>query len=225
MPDLNTYIAAIRKHFEANADPELASWSKKYLRNQYEFFGIKTPLRREIVRQFFRERGLPGQDKLGRLIRTCWELPERDFQYFALAVADKFYKKATPEFMEDIEFMILNKSWWDTVDYIAAVYAGSYFKKYHGRIVPVTGAWMTSRHLWLQRSALLFQLKYKDATDTDMLSDYIQRLNGSREFFINKAIGWVLREYSKTDPDWVRSFVNSHQLAPLSVREALRRIQ
>jgi 3-methyladenine DNA glycosylase AlkD len=81
---------------------------------------------------------------------------------------------------------------------------------------------MNSGNMWLQRTALLFQLKYKKATDVNLLSDYILRLQGSKEFFINKAIGWILREYSKTDPDWVIQFVQNNNLANLSRREALK---
>ncbi len=81
---------------------------------------------------------------------------------------------------------------------------------------------MDSGNMWLQRTALLFQLKYKKATDTKLLTDYILKLQGSKEFFINKAIGWILREYSKTESDWVIEFVKKHQLAPLSHKEALK---
>ena len=96
------------------------------------------------------------------------------------------------------------------------------FTNYPELIVPFTEKWMTSGNMWLQRTAILFQLKYKSQTDTELLFKYIIALDGSKEFFINKAIGWALREYSKTNPDIVIKFVTGHKLAPLSKREALK---
>ena len=105
--------------------------------------------------------------------------------------------------------MILNKSWWDTVDYIASNLVGVHFQKYPDLMYPVTEKWMNSGNIWLQRTSLLFQLKYKKKTDVMLMTNYIQQLQGSKEFFINKAIGWILREYSKTDGDWVRDYVET----------------
>ena len=120
--------------------------------------------------------------------------------------------------------MITHKSWWDTVDFIAANLVGPYFKSFPGQREKITGKWLSSNNMWLQRSVLLFQLKYKDSLDTDFLADTIHSLTGSEEFFINKAIGWILREYSKTNPQWVRQFVQATSLHPLSKREGLRLI-
>jgi 3-methyladenine DNA glycosylase AlkD len=120
--------------------------------------------------------------------------------------------------------MITQKSWWDTVDFIAATMVGNYFKKYPEMIKPVTDKWMVSQNMWLQRSCLLFQLKYKAEVNTDLLASFILSLSVSREFFITKAIGWSLRQYSKFDPQWVINFVSKNSLQPLSKREALRLI-
>ena len=121
--------------------------------------------------------------------------------------------------------MITHKSWWDTVDYIAANLLGTYFKLYPEQRQIYVKNWLASGNFWLQRSAILFQLKYKDQVDTEMLSHVITSLLGSKEFFINKAIGWMLREYGKTNPAWVVDFVNGHQLEKLSQKEALRLIK
>ena len=122
--------------------------------------------------------------------------------------------------------MITQKSWWDTVDSMASDITGPYFQRYPEQIRPVTGGWNRSRNIWLQRSSLLFQKAWKKETDKERLASYILHLSKSTEFFVQKAIGWSLREYAKTDPDWVRSFVKSHQkeLAPLSKREALKHL-
>ena len=136
--------------------------------------------------------------------------------------SNELAKKAEKERIDLYEFMLLNKSWWDTVDFIASNLVGVHFQKYPDLIYPVTEKWMNSGNIWLQRTSLLFQLKYRQKTDVKLMSDYIQRLQGSKEFFINKAIGWILREYSKTDAEWIKKFVGNHQLAPLSKREALK---
>jgi 3-methyladenine DNA glycosylase AlkD len=121
--------------------------------------------------------------------------------------------------------MILQKSWWDTVDFIAVNLVGAYFKVFPHKRNVITQKWMASNNIWLQRSCLLFQLKYKELLDTEFLANTISSLLGSQEFFINKAIGWVLREYSKTNQEWVIHFVSNTPLNSLSEREALRKIQ
>ena len=120
--------------------------------------------------------------------------------------------------------MVITNSWWDTVDYIASELSAPYFKKFPGQIKIVTGAWNRSDSFWLQRSSLLFQKNYKAALDKDLLTAYILNLASSKEFFIQKAIGWVLREHSRFDPQWVKAFVDKHQLPSLSKREALKTI-
>ncbi|MCK5077528.1 MAG: DNA alkylation repair protein, partial [Calditrichia bacterium] len=114
------------------------------------------------------------------------------------------------------------KSWWDTVDFIATNLVGPLFEKYSELIIPYTKKWMDSGNIWLQRTSILFQLKYKEKTDFKLIIGFIQQCSSSNEFFIQKAIGWILREYSKTDASTVIEFVKNNKLAPLSEREALK---
>lgn len=118
--------------------------------------------------------------------------------------------------------MITHKSWWDTIDFIASNLVGAYFKHFPEVKVNTIKKWLASENIWKQRTALLFQLKYKDQLDTSLLKYIIISLLGSDEFFINKAIGWILREYSKTNPEWVLSFTAENKLDKLSQREALK---
>lgn len=118
--------------------------------------------------------------------------------------------------------MVTHKSWWDTVDFIAAKLMGEYFTKFPEQRAIYVKKWIDSNNIWLQRCALLFQLKYKENLDTALLGAVINSLLGSKEFFINKAIGWILREYSKTNPNWVMEFANKTALGNLSKKEALR---
>ena len=133
-------------------------------------------------------------------------------------------KKIEFQDIELFELMITNKSWWDTVDLIATNLVGAYFKLFPEQIIPVTKKWMNSDNMWLQRTCLIFQLKYKEEIDTDLLTDYILQLKDTKEFFINKAIGWILREYTRKNPEWVIDFVNKYELSNLSKREALKLI-
>ncbi|MEZ4888313.1 MAG: DNA alkylation repair protein [Chitinophagales bacterium] len=120
-----------------------------------------------------------------------------------------------------MEFMIVHKSWWDSVD-TTAKWVGVFFKKYPTMTKPVTKRWITSDNMWLQRMAIIFQLAYKKDTDVDLLFEYVLRKSDSKEFFIQKAIGWALRQYAKTDANAVWRFVDVTDLAPLSRREALK---
>ena len=217
-PFLSPLITALRE----NQNPETARWMAAYMKNKFAFLGIKTPLRKELFSRFLKENGLPVRNELHTVISTLWDLPEREFQYIAVSLFDKFKKKYTEEDILLAEKLIVEKSWWDTVDGIAAWIAGDYFRKFPEKIHPVTRSWMDSGNIWLQRSALLFQLGYKQHTDEALLFNYINELTGSREFFIRKAIGWVLREYSKTIPGRVQQFVDRTPMSGLSRKEALK---
>ncbi len=195
---------------------------KKYMKDLFEFYGIKSPIRRELYKQHKQQSGLIPKDQATEIMKWCWQAPQRDYQYFAMEFLGKVAKKADREIIGLYEYMITHKSWWDTIDYIASNLVGVYFTLYPELIEEYTSKWMDSDNMWLQRVCLLFQLKYKSRTDTRLLEKFILRLSGSKEFFIRKAIGWSLREYSKTNPDYVKTFVSEHQLSGLSEREALK---
>lgn len=216
------YLARLYEKMQLAANPERAVGAKKYMKNQFEFLGMDSNTRRIIMREFLKEQGLPEISKIRDFCFALWDRPEREYQYIALDVLQKVTKKLHEKDIEWLGQLIIRKPWWDTVDGLAASICGVYFQLYPNQIKPVTGKWIQSGNMWLQRSALLFQLKYKKQTDTVILGKYIEKLMGGHEFFINKAIGWVLREYSKSNKEWVKRFVDSHSLAPLSYREALK---
>jgi len=219
---MDQFTKDLRQKFIENANPVFALQMNAYMRNQYPFFGIKAPEQLQIRKDFLNDHGLPEIGQLTNLIKEFWEQSEREFQHFGMALSDKYSRKTNVDFIETMEYMIVTKSWWDTVDFIAANLVGAHFKRFPELIPVYTKKWMDSGNIWLQRSALLFQLKYKKNTDTELLFVLIEKLKDSKEFFIRKAIGWVLREYSKTDPVTVCGFVDSHQLQPLSRKEALK---
>jgi len=219
---MNLYLEPLAESFSENSDENYAFGMKKYMKGQFEYHGIKSPLRRELTKSFFKTYGLPESDKVNDVVEECWQKPEREYQYFAMDLSVKLMKKADKERIDLYEFLVLNKSWWDTVDLIAAKLIGTHFRLFPELVTEYSEKWMLSGNMWLQRTAILFQLHYKEQMDLKLLSDYIFRLQDLKEFFINKAIGWILREYSKTNSVWVIDFVKNNELAPLSRREALK---
>jgi 3-methyladenine DNA glycosylase AlkD len=192
------------------------------MRNQFEFYGINTMKRREIQRPFLEKSYLPPKVEFEQLLKTLWQKPQREYQYFAQELVYKYRHQFDKNDIVLLEYMATHKSWWDTVDYIAVKLIGPYFQYYPGQLDIYIEKWLASENIWLQRCCLLYQLKRKDKIDAQRLEYIIKRLLGSKEFFINKAIGWVLREYSKTHPKWVENFVEHNDLPSLSQREALR---
>ena len=220
---MHAYIAGIQEEFASAGNEKKAVAAKAYLRDQFTFIGLPSSLRRELAKTYLKK-WLPDKKDLSAIVRELWDMPEREYQYFGIellfAVKNDWNKKT----IRLIEFCLGHKSWWDTVDYASAELSGPYFIRFPDRIGPVTRSWNRSGDIWMQRSSLLFQLKYRKYTGTRLLASYINNLSGSDEFFVQKAIGWALREYSKTDPLWVENFVRKHALSPLSRKEALKRI-
>lgn len=221
-----TYFDLLARILHENANPADAIFMKKYMLNQFEYFGIRSPKLKELRRKFFKQHGLPEFSALQNFITLLWQQPQREFQYTGIDITEKLLQKSGEMAITTIEFMITQKSWWDTVDWIASHHAGTYFRLFPQHLATRTGNWMDSDNMWLQRAALLFQLKYKAKTDESLLFEYISRLKTSKEFFIRKAIGWSLREYSKTAPENVLLFLGKNSdLAGLSRREALKWIE
>jgi 3-methyladenine DNA glycosylase AlkD len=216
------YLNDLIKIFRENADKENAIPMKKYMKNKFEFFGIKKPRREELTKEFLRSNGMPDTESIQGIIKELWKLPQREYQYIGQGLLGKLVKNLDKDFIHLFEYMIKNKSWWDTVDFIAINLVGDHLLKYPELIKPYAQKWISSDNMWLQRTAILFQLKYKENTDINLLFTYIKKCFASKEFFIQKAIGWALREYSKTNPKEVITFVNNSDLAPLSKREALK---
>jgi 3-methyladenine DNA glycosylase AlkD len=151
-------------------------------------------------------------------------MPEREFQYVAMEyvkLAKKSWDARLPALCEQ---WVGEESWWDVVDFLAPQILGPYFLQFPAERDVWIQRWMNSGNFWLQRFCLVFSLGYKKKTDTVLLAATIQALSSSKEFFIQKAIGWALRQYARTDPEWVLDFVEDNALAPLSKREALKHL-
>lgn len=210
--------------FEKNRDREKAIPMEKYMKNNFKFLGIKTPERRALMKHFFAETGLLRLDFQHAFVEGLWEKEEREYQYAALDYINKSLKLLTKEDLSLFEKLITLKSWWDTVDSLAPNAVGQIAKDYPEVRMEVIENWAYGDHLWLCRASILFQLKYEGMTEEERLYRYIVQNSTSREFFIQKAIGWALREYSKTNPESVRRFIHEQELPKLSVREGSKYI-
>lgn len=218
------YELELEKWLRSHSNKENAAAMAAYMRDQFPFLGIKSPERVALTRQFLKEKGTPALEELEAVIRALWKLPERECQYTAIMLLDKRLKGLDAAWIGLLEMMIVTSSWWDTVDIIAGRLVGSLFSRYPELIPAYAGKWIESDNLWLRRSAILFQLGYKEKTDKELLFAFIRQCADEEDFFIRKAIGWALREYAKTDEQSVRAFVKETPLSALSVREALKRI-
>ena len=212
----------IIEKFEANRNEEQAGPMAAYMKNHFSFLGIKSPLRKQLLKEQYAEYALPEPERLFEEVWKLYELPKREYQYAAIALLEKMKKHLTIEDLPALRQLIETKSWWDSVDSIAPKSVGDVVKLDRAYGEKVMQEWSNSDNMWTNRSAILHQLKFKQETNTDLLFEIIQQHAGSTEFFIQKAIGWVLREYAKTNPDLVKQFVSEHPLKPLSKREALK---
>jgi 3-methyladenine DNA glycosylase AlkD len=210
--------------FETNRDRVRAPQMAAYMRDQFPFLGIPTPERRALSRAVIASTPKPSERDLTRILRACWALDEREYQYFACDYVGRYVHACSARFVRELRFAITHKSWWDSVDALAPSVGALVVA--HPRLVATMDAWIDERNRWLVRVAIIHQLRHKQHTDAERLFAYCTRRADHPDFFVRKAIGWALREYSKTAPDAVRHYVTGmgDRLSPLSRREALKRI-
>ncbi|MER5258894.1 DNA alkylation repair protein [Streptomyces sp. NPDC002855] len=221
----DTVMERLTTTYPKAADPERAVRAQAYMKDIAPFLGLPSPLRRELSRTVLA--GLPRPDEADctAIALRCWELPEREYAYFAVDHLRRHVKRLSSGFLPVARHLVTTVSWWDTVDALAAHVVGGLVTADPG-LKTAMDAWIDDEDLWVARTALLHQLRHKDATDTGRLFAYCLRQSGHPDFFIRKAIGWCLREYAKTDLDAVRDFVERERgrLSPLSAREALKNL-
>jgi 3-methyladenine DNA glycosylase AlkD len=219
---LHRYTQAVQSLFTAHTDALAALPMKRYMRDQFDYLGIKIPHMRALLNEHIAEHGLPEEIELDTIVRELWALPQREYQYAGESLLGRLAEQLQPEFIGTLEYLLVTKSWWDTVDGLAAGPVGTHFRRYPDVRGAYLSRWRGADDFWLRRTTLLFQLNYKAETDFDLLCTLIRENLGSKEFFINKAIGWALRQYSRVDPQGVCAFVAATPLHPLSAREALK---
>lgn len=219
------FIETLIRMFEANSNDSNALAMTSYMRNQFEFYGIKATERRTLFREALSAHREEVKLNCRTIAQKLYQSEFRECHMCAMEIIAKELKRSyAKEDIHLIEFLITENAWWDTVDFIAKHILGQYLKLFPDEIELVIKAFSSSNNLWLNRSTILFQLGYKNSTDPSLLFEQCRRFKDSDEFFLRKAIGWALREYGKTNPEAVLNFVNSTQLKPLSRKEAIRNI-
>ena len=215
-------VATLRKELAKHSDPKVSKDAAAYLRNQFKFLGVKTPLRRELSKDLVNQSKDLSERELIELCKVLWAQPEREFQYVACDLLAKNAKRLPPNYIKrDAPWFIKNKSWWDSVDSVrksieVVVSANPELKAEMEK-------WIVSKNIWVVRSALIHQLTLGSKTDAKLLFEFCEIQAQETEFFIAKAVGWALRSYSYVDSVAVKKFVKAHpELTPLAKREGLK---
>ncbi len=195
---------------------------KKYMRNQFEFMGITSPDRRAATKQILKDAKATNSIDW-EFINIAWDCEYRELQLVVIDYLELKKKHLSIDNLPQIRNLIEIKSWWDTVDFLSR-YAGYIVMNNDKQHIMLD--WSADNNIWVRRTAIIHQLLIKDKTNTDILAKVIMNNFGTNEFFINKAIGWALRDYSKTNSVWVSNFINQYKdkLAPLSIREGSKYI-
>ncbi len=225
MRDLVTKAEIINQILEDNQIVENQAPMAAYQKNQFKFWGIKSVRRRELTKDILKEAKLKTKESGEidwQMVNSLWQMDARENQYVAADYLNAVDNYLTVKDLEKLEILITTKSWWDSVDVLVKRVGN--IMHHDPKAKELIYCWGQSENIWLKRTAIICQLGLKKVTDLEVLSEMIEMNLASQEFFVNKAIGWALREYAKTDPDWVQQFVVEHQkvLHPLSIREALK---
>jgi 3-methyladenine DNA glycosylase AlkD len=215
---MDKYIK-LKKKFEKNRNNDNAINMAAYMRNLFLFYGLPTPKRRTLYKKFLKEeksKKIIDWD----LLDKCYEDEYREFQYFVIDYLAIMQKILTFEDIPRIKKYIKTKQWWDTIDSLNRIVGNIAFVD--ERINDLMIEWSIDEDFWVRRIAIDHQLCRKDKTNTQLLEKILVNNLESSEFFINKAIGWSLRDYSKTNPEWVRNFIETYKdkMDKLSIKEA-----
>jgi 3-methyladenine DNA glycosylase AlkD len=221
----DTVMARLVVVYPAAGDADRAAKAAAYMKGVAPFLGIPAPERRNLSRTVLAGTPRPEEADCTAVALRCWSLPEREYHYFAADYLRRHAGRCSSGFLPVARRLVTTVPWWDTVDALAAHVVGPLVAA-DPALGAVMDAWIDDEDMWVVRTALLHQLRYRDATDSGRLFDHCLRRAGHPDFFVRKAIGWALREYARTDPDAVRQFVDGarDRLSPLSVREALKHL-
>lgn len=213
-------IEPLKVAFQEVADPIRAEQMEGYLKGQFAFYGILAAKRREIQKKCFRQMNAKAEPIDLEFVRACWEEEKREFQYLAIDYLRLKQKELDESDLPMLVELVLAKSWWDTVDMLAAAVIGEILKGQAELISRYPDQWIEAENFWLRRTAILFQLKYRDEMDFKRLKRYCLKNQSEKEFFIRKAIGWILREASKRNPEEVKLILSAGEFSGLTIREA-----
>ena len=218
-------IAAVRAALR-EAQPDLARPMQAYMKSATPFLGVRVPAMQTLTRGEARLRPFAtSADLIDTVLRLWREAAYREERYAAITRLDTpaARRHRDPALLPALEELIVTGAWWDYVDELAHR-AGDLLLSWPAEVRPAILIWARSDDRWLRRASIICQLGTRDRTDPKLLTVTIEAAIGDSDFFLRKAIGWALRDYARTDPAWVRSFAETHDLSPLSRREALKHL-
>jgi 3-methyladenine DNA glycosylase AlkD len=216
-------IDAIRNGLAELADPAKAPDMQAYMKSAMPFRGVQKPARTKLARALFDAHPLDGFAAWRDTVLTLWrDATYREERYLALALLqDRRYRAyRTLDALPIYEELIVTGAWWDFVDEVSAGPLGELLPE----VSPALRGWSTDAVMWKRRASIIAQVRRKADTDFELLTACIEPNRADREFFIRKAIGWALRAYAWIEPQAVIAYCDTHQLAPLSRREALKNV-
>ena len=208
----------LKDEFEKHKNEEEAQKMSAYMLNKFSYLGLKAPKRREISKPYLKK--LKKEKEVSwDFVNECWKNEYRELQYIATDYLKSIQKNLTPKDIPKLKKLIITKSWWDTIDQLDTI-VGEVAQNYP-KVNETLIKWSKDENIWLRRVAIDHQLVRKEKTNTELLEIILKNNFGQTEFFINKAIGWILRNYSKTNPEWVKNFIekNRDKMAKLSIKE------
>lgn len=217
------FCSELETAFKEESNREVAVPMENYMKNNFPFLGIKTEKRRAIFKLIYERNKVEIQSDFRSIAWNLFQMKEREYHQVAIdLLIKKFKKNYVLKDIQLIEKFLVTNSWWDSVDTIAKYLLGGYLLQFPEETLNVIEQFSNSDNMWLNRSAILFQLSYKEKTNFEILKSECEKHKYSNEFFIQKAIGWALRDYSRFNPNGVEAYVKNTDLKPLSKREALR---
>jgi 3-methyladenine DNA glycosylase AlkD len=226
--EISTLVTAVRTGLAELADRAKAPEMQRYMKSEMPFRGVSSPQRRELGRRLFAAYPLSDEEAWRSTVLSLWREAEyREERYMAVDLTGqrRYAAWQTPDLVPMYEELIVIGAWWDFVDELASRRVGPLLQAHRRTMTPLLRRWATDPDMWKRRTSIICQLSFKEATDTKLLSSAIEANLGDTDFFIRKGIGWALRQFARTEPAWVRAFVDSHPgLSPLSVREAVKHL-
>lgn len=230
MSDSNsTFRDKLLSHFEELSDPERAKYQQSYMKSDMPFWGVKTPETRKIISNLIKESRIENVDQWKSLIEFIWtNASRREEWYAAIEILNhaKFRKWLVPEHNALIEKMVIEGAWWEIIDPIATNGVHRMMLNQPEETAKILRSWAQSGNIWKRRTAILTQLLSKEKMDWSLQKEIMEYSLDKKEFFLQKAIGWVLRQYSRTEPQRVSDYVanNVQRLSPLAKREGMKLI-
>ncbi|PRY42187.1 DNA alkylation repair protein [Umezawaea tangerina] len=219
-------VEAARAGLAEAADPVKAEGMRAYMKSAMPFRGVAKPERAKLARALFAAHPMPDRDTWRATALRLWREAEyREERYLALDLTGAYRRWQDVDLLPLYDELVVTGAWWDFVDEVASRRVGPLLRAHPAEVAAVMRTWSGDADRWRRRTSVICQLGARWATDTDLLTDCVEATTADPDFFLRKAIGWALRDYAKTDPAWVRDFVDTHPaLSPLSRREALKHL-